>query len=34
MDPSDVVIPVSALDKIGDEALLEEIDKIITGQYL
>lgn len=33
-DASDVVIPVSALDKTGDEKLLEEIDKIITGQYL
>ena len=33
-DASDLVIPVSALDKTGDEDLLEEIDKIITGQYL
>ena len=33
-DKSDVIIPVSALAKSGDEALLDEIDKIITGQYL
>lgn len=33
-DPSDVIIPVSALSKTGAEELLEEIDKIITGQYL
>lgn len=33
-DKSDVIIPVSALAKSGDEELLDEIDKIITGQYL
>lgn len=33
-DPSDVIIPVSALARTGHEELLEEIDKIITGQYL
>ena len=33
-DRSDVIIPVSALAKSGDEELLDEIDKIITGQYL
>lgn len=30
----DVIIPVSALHRTGSEELLEEIDKIITGQYL
>lgn len=34
MDPSDMIIPVSALDKTGDGDLLEEIDRIITGHYL
>lgn len=33
-EKSDVIIPVSALAKSGDEELLDEIDKIITGQYL
>ena len=33
-DKSDVIIPVSALAKSRDEELLDEIDKIITGQYL